>query len=240
MTADRGEPLGLSAPRRSRTAALEAHIDRVIGELIASCPEPSALSAEERRGIIARYTAVLEPNFIYWMSATYLAVASETARAIARDNLREEIRDNHPGMLRRFALAARALPTDADQMAVHSQLREVRGFVGRMTALRLVVMMAFFEGFITRFMPYLADLARRQGSTEQEYTDVHGVVDVQHTRELFRALDAEIAHAPTSVPAITALLEGVDMLRTLIEQIIHARADEELRLGRRITTGVSA
>ena len=31
-----------------------------------------------------------------------------------------------------------------------------------------------------------------------EYTDVHGVCDVTHTEELFRALDAEMALAPRS------------------------------------------
>jgi hypothetical protein len=56
--------------------------------------------------------------------------------------------------------------------------------------------MAFFEGFIQRFMAYLAELARRQGSAEMEYTDVHGVCDVTHTEELFRALEAEMTLAP--------------------------------------------
>ena len=42
-------------------------------------------------------------------------------------------------------------------------------------------MMAFFEGFIQKFMAYLAELAAAQGSTEFEYTDVHGVCDVTHT-----------------------------------------------------------
>ncbi len=37
-------------------------------------------------------------------------------------------------------------------------------------------------------MPYLADLAIRQGSTELEYTDVHGVVDIGHTQGLFSRL----------------------------------------------------
>ena len=66
-----------------------------------------------------------------------------------------------------------------------------------------VVTMAFFEGFIQRFMPYLAELASAQGSAEMEYTDVHGVCDITHTQELFRALEAEMALAPPLPPRET-------------------------------------
>ena len=205
----------------ARTAPLHDQIDGAIQDLLASCPDPARLSADERRGIIARYAAVLEGNFIYWMTAAHLASASAEAHAIIHDNLLEEVRDNHPGMLRRFALAAHAIPTDTDVLAVHRNLQNVRLFVGRLSGVKIVLMMAFFEGWITRFMPYLAELARRQGSTEHEYTDVHGVVDVVHTQELFRALDAEMALAPAPLPPATQLLEGVGLLRTLIENIVH-------------------
>ncbi len=203
----------------TRTAPMQEHIDRAVHDLLASCPDPDQLSADERRGIIARYSAVLEGNFIYWMTAAYLAVASAEAHAIIQDNLREEVRDNHPGMLRRFAIAARAVPTDMDSFAVSRHLENVRRFVGQLSAVKIVLMMAFFEGFITRFMPYLADLAKRQGSSEYEYTDVHGVCDVVHTQELFRALEAEMTFAPDLEPA-PKLLTGVELLRALIQRII--------------------
>ena len=98
-------------------------------------------------------------------------------------------------MMRRFAIAANAVPSEADAEAVYRNLMNVRLFIGRLSPVPIVVTMAFFEGFIQRFMAYLADLARRQGSTEMEYTDVHGVCDVTHTQELFRALEAEMAIA---------------------------------------------
>jgi DNA-binding Lrp family transcriptional regulator len=202
----------------SRTAPIEAHIDQAIDDLFAWLPNPERLSTEERRGIIARYTAVLEGNFIYWMTGAYLAVGSDEARAKIIDNLREEVRDCHPGMMRRFAIAAHAVPTDADADAVYRNLMNVRLFIGRLSAVPIVVTMAFFEGFIQRFMAYLADLARRQGSTDMEYTDVHGVCDVTHTQELFRALDTEMALAPP-LPA-SEMFEGVELLRTLIQNIV--------------------
>jgi len=223
MTSERRQSFGPAASNQSPTAPLQGCVDSAIQNLLASSPHPEQLSPEERRGTIARYTAVLEGNFIYWMTAAYLAVASEDARSIIHDNLLEEVRDNHPGMLRRFAMAARAVPTDSDALAVHRSLQNVRLFVGRLSGVKIVLMMAFFEGFITRFMPYLADLARRQDSVEKEYTDVHGECDVVHTQELFRALEAEMTLAHDPLPPATNLLEGVELLRTLIQNIIHPR-----------------
>ena len=209
------------AHQRSLTAPIQQHIDRAIDELIVSLPDPERLVPDERRGLIARYAAVLEGNFIYWMTAAHLAVASDEAKAIIEDNLREEVRDNHPGMLRRFALAAHAAPTDSDALAVYRNLENVRLFVARLSAVKIVLMMAFFEGFITRFMPYLADLAARQGSAERQYTDVHGVVDVVHTEGLFRALEAEMLLKPDAPEPTPSLFTGVEVLRTLIENVIH-------------------
>src|SRR5207248_11697212 len=99
-------------------------------------------------------------------------------------------------------------------------LMDVRRFIGRLSTVPIVVTMSFFEGFIQRFMPYLAELAQRQGSAEMEYTDVHGVCDITHTQELFRALDAELALAPAAVPA-DEMFEGVALLRSLIQNIVN-------------------
>jgi len=205
-------------PTGSTVTGIRTQIDREIEALLVALPDPARLSADERRGIIARYTAVLEGNFIYWMTGAYLSVASDEARAKIIDNLREEVRDCHPGMLRRFTLAAQSAPSAEDADAVNHDLMEVRRFIGRLDAVPTVVTMAFFEGFIQRFMPYLADLAKRQGSTEMEYTDVHGICDITHTEELYGALAAELALAPARSPQ--ELFEGVGLLRTLMQTIV--------------------
>jgi hypothetical protein len=212
------EAVAVVRSKESKIASIQASIDRAIDDLLASLRNPVHLSAEERRGIIARYTAVLEGNFIYWMTGAYIAVKSDAARAKIMDNLREEVRDCHPGMMRRFAIAAQAIPTDADAQAIHRNLMNVRLFIGRLSAVPIVVTMAFFEGFIQRFMSYLAELAQRQGSAEMEYTDVHGVCDITHTQELFRALEAEMVLA-RPLPE-EELFEGVELLRTLIQSIV--------------------
>ena len=200
-------------------ASIQQQIAMMVDDLIDQLPNPERLTPAQRRGIIARYSAVLEGNFIYWMTAASIAVKSDEVRPILAENLFEEVRDAHPVMLRKFTIAAHAFPTDTDALAVDKELTAVRLFLGKLQGVQSVLTMAFFEGWIQRFMAYLADLAKRQGSTEMEYTDVHGVCDVTHTAELFRALSLEMAINPISPDA--DLFEGVDVLRTLIIAIIQ-------------------
>jgi hypothetical protein len=201
---------------------IEDKVTVIIDEMIESLPDPQQLASEERRGIIARYTSVLEGNFIYWMTAAVIAARAEQSRPILLENLYEEVRDCHPQMLRKFAIAANAFPTDKDFLAVHDDLTRVRQFMGKLSPVKSVLMMGFFEGFIQKFMAYLACLAAEQGSTEMEYTDVHGVCDIEHTEGLFKVLAAEIALNPPEPDA--DLFEGVTLLRTLIERIMWPQA----------------
>jgi Iron-containing redox enzyme len=198
--------------------AIQHTINSTIDVLMGSLPNPDTLSADERRGIIARYSAILEGNFIYWMTATLLAVQAEDAKPIILDNLLEEVRDAHPEMLRRFTVAAHAFPTDQDALAVHEGLTNVRLFLGRLSAVQSLATMAFFEGFIQKFMPYLAGLAASRGSTEMEYTDVHGVCDIAHTEGLFQALSTEMDANP--LESGKDICEGVYLLRDLMETVV--------------------
>ena len=201
--------------------SMQQKVESLTEGLLSTLPAPEQLSASERRGIIARYSSVLEGNFIYWMTATSIAVRSEEAREIIMENLHEEVRDSHPHMLRQFEIAAHAVPTDADAMAVHEELTRVRLFLGRLSGVKNVLTMAYFEGLIQKFMPYLAELARLQGSTEMVYTDVHGVCDVTHTQELYRALADEISLSGADVDS--NLFEGVYLLHALMEKVMNVR-----------------
>lgn len=203
-------------------AAFEQQTSDLIEDIIQGLPDPKYLPLEDCRGIIARYTAVLEGNFIYWMTAASLAAKSEQSRYILLDNLTEEVRDSHPLMLRRFALAAKAFPTDVDSLAINEEMTAVRLFLGKLSAVRSVLTMGFFEGFIQKFMPYLAYLAERRGSAEREYTDVHCLCDIEHTEGLFKVLAAEIALDPQSVEG--DVFEGVRLLKTLIERVIRPQS----------------
>ena len=85
--------------------------------------------------------------------------------------------------------------------------------------------MAFLEGFIQQFMGYLAELARSQGSSELQYTDVHGVCDIAHTERLFRALALEMEAAPPSADADP--FEGVSLLELLVFRIMQGSSAHE-------------
>jgi uncharacterized protein YdiU (UPF0061 family) len=205
----------------ANVTSLRTTVTAMIDNMIDALPDPQQLTSEERRGIIARYSSVLEGNFIYWMTAALIAVKSDEARDELVENLHEEVKDAHPDMLRRFAIAAHAFPTDQDALAVDENLTKMRKFLGRLSPVQSLAAMAFFEGFIQRFMPFLADLAAKEGSKEMVYTDVHGVCDIEHTEGLYRAVTAEAAASPTE-PGVD-LLEGANLLRTLIEQIVNCR-----------------
>jgi hypothetical protein len=200
-------------------ASVQQRVTTMIDNLMDQLPSPDLLTSEERRGIIARYSSVLEGNFIYWMTAACLAVHSNEARPILMENLHEEVRDSHPAMLRRFAIAAKAYPTDTDALAVNAELTAIRLFLGKLQGVESLVTMAFFEGFIQKFMAYLATLAKQQGSHEMEYTDVHGVCDIAHSEGLFNAVRLEMALNPISADA--NLYEGVELLIDLIRRVIR-------------------
>jgi hypothetical protein len=199
--------------------SIKEHITTLVDDHIARLTNLEQLTSDEIRGIIARYTAILEGNFIYWMTATYLAVQSEEAREIIIENLTEEVRDSHPAMLRKFAVAANAFPSDTDALAVSSDLTNVRLFLGKLEGVQSLATMAFFESYIQRFMSYLADLAAARGSTERVYTDVHGVCDIEHSEGLLRAVSLEMAIHP--MKAGSNLYEGVELLGTLLDSINH-------------------
>jgi hypothetical protein len=81
--------------------------------------------------------------------------------------------------------------------------------------------MAFFEGFIQKFMAYLADLAIAQGSSELEYTDVHGVCDIAHTEGLIQALSTEMTLSPLGPDA--NMFEGVELLEALLNRVVYGK-----------------
>ena len=113
--------VGLVTANESKTAPIQAQIERAIDDLLAAFPSPGELSAAER--IIARYTAVLEELHLLETGA-YISVGSDEARAKIIDNLREEVRDCHPGMMHGSLKMTPFQPMDAQ--AVYRNLMNVR------------------------------------------------------------------------------------------------------------------
>ena len=199
---------------------IDENLGNIAHQLLRNIPRADHVTEEECRGIIARYNAVLEGNFIYWMTGAGLAAKSPKSREIILDNLMEEVRDSHPEMLRRFTMAANASPDNSDFMAVYPKLSKVRLFIGKLSPAPIIAMMAFYEDFIMRFMPILAEYAAKRGSADREYTDVHSLCDAEHSAGLFRALEIERALADDPREPEEYLFEGVDLLQDLIKDII--------------------
>ena len=198
--------------------AIKTHVDQNVAELIQSLPDITKLTKNQQRGIIARYTGALEPNFIAWMSATHISVSSQAAQQLTKKNVQEEASENHQDMLNRFARAAKACPGAKDFDAIYKQVSAVRNFISGLDGVQLLVSMAFFEDFIAQFMPYLAQLAAERGSKDFQYTDVHSAGDVEHTKQLYAAVDAEMALNPTAVNA--EIFQGVKTIRNMIEAVL--------------------
>ena len=205
---------------RAKVDAIKKRLDGEREALMSLLPDSAALTDDMRKEIIARYTAVLEGNFIPWMTSAHLGAKSDEAKAITKDNLVEELRDNHPGMLRRFATMANSIPTNEHYIAVGEPVEEIRQFAARLNGVELLVMMGFFESFIAGFMPYLNALAKESGSSESEYTDVHAAVDIVHTEGLFKALEYELAITDSSEKHDEELLAGVEKIKKAVLAII--------------------
>ena len=144
-------------------ALIEDKTTAIIDELIDWLPDPKQLTSEERRGIIARYTSVLEGNFIYWMTAAVIAAKAEQSRPILLENLYEEVHDCHPLMLRKFALAANAFPTDKDALAVHDDLTKVRLFMGKLSPVKSGVDDGLLRGLHSKVYGLPGRLSRTTG-----------------------------------------------------------------------------
>lgn len=163
-----------------------------IGKQIESALVPiELLSVEESQRIIKRYVAAIEGNFQYWLATTLITSRSIFGRSITEENFRVEIQENHCSMLRKFAVNANAEPDATDYRAVSKAVECVRCLVAELSGLKCIALMAILEsdGFL---YPYIADLARKTGSNDFTYTDIHEVEDPDHADQLYKALAAEV------------------------------------------------
>lgn len=154
-----------------------------------------AKSEEEMKVILARYSAAIQPNFVQWLASSISAAKSDKAREILRKNLCDEVEQDHPGMLKRFCDSAgvRISPTDVE-MSVQD-LYHLSGDVfdrGYATSVRKLAALAVMENASPIFIPRLEFYAKTLGSKDFEYTQVHGIADIEHAHELVEALNYEI------------------------------------------------
>lgn len=149
------------------------------------------LTDDEARTIIKRYVAAIEGNFLAWMGGASVAARSVVSKFAADENLWVETKDDHPGMLRAFAVAAQAEPDAEDFQYIGNEVTHMRGLVSELSGLKNIAVMATLENTSVAFIPYLAALASRLGAKGLTYTDVHGEADVAHADQFLEALSDE-------------------------------------------------
>lgn len=161
-------------------------------------PSPDQLSEQECREILQRYVAAIQGNFVNWMAGATVSARSLQSRFAAEENIYVEIRDNHPEMLRNFAIATSAEPTLEHFHFVLPEVNMVNAMVSEMSGAKSIMLMAILENTSAVFIPFLAAIAKKLGSNELIYTDVHGEADIDHANQFLWALSYEKNHYPDS------------------------------------------
>ena len=145
------------------------------------------------RFIIARYTAAIAVNFTDWMGKTYPWARHELAQHALKDNLRCEQMQDHVGMLLNFAAQANASPSEEHYMHVAVEVGEIRLLMSKVEDAGIVglTILAILETMSEVFIPVLEKLGEQCGVSDFEYTRIHGVADVAHSKAFVAALKAE-------------------------------------------------
>lgn len=163
-------------------------------EAVARCLVPlDELDESAMREIVRRYTAAVEPNFIPWVGAGVISARSVQGRFAASENLEEELRGDHQGMLRDFAERIGCTPNAEDYCAVQPAVQRTRDQVREMNGLKNIALLAYLENTSGAFIPYLAGIAKKLGNGKENliYTDAHGEADIEHARQFLWALGHE-------------------------------------------------
>lgn len=199
---------------RSNIPALEFES---LKEKVRSTLKPiETVSVEEARGIISKYTAAIEGNFIPWMAAALISQQSVQAEYATKENLIVEINNNHQGLLREFAKHAKAEPSLEHYQAVQENVFVIQKKVAAGHGLTILTIMTALETSSEVFIPYLATLARKIGSTNLQYTTIHGIADQVHADQFLWALSYEYKYYENADGIISATMK---LVHSLLEAI---------------------
>ncbi len=191
-------------------------MERAKAELRDRLKRLELISIVEAKDIIGRYTAAVEGNFVPWMTAALVYAKSPSGRYAAKENLEVEISDNHQGMLRDFATSANAEPSLEHYQTVQEEITSMRKLIGKGNGLEALTVMATLENTSSIFIPYLADLAKKRGSTNLQYTNIHGEADKEHAQQFIWAIEDEIKlHGQADKKIDLAISQTLDYLKVI-------------------------
>ncbi|MBI2106582.1 iron-containing redox enzyme family protein [Candidatus Woesearchaeota archaeon] len=133
----------------------------------------------------------IEGNFLSWMGGASISARSVLSKFAVDENLLVEIKDNHPGMLRKFAKECKAEPNSEDYKYSENETNAVRKIVAELSGIKAITLMATLENTSSTFIPFLAELGKKLGCKDFTYTDVHGEADIEHANQFLEALTDE-------------------------------------------------
>ena len=148
----------------------------------------SKLSEDTARKIVSVYTLAIEPNFIPWMIQSYCYLDEGRARSALLRNINEEINQDHPEMLKRFAKECGAVYSFENRMVASSAAADVWKLFAGGDEIKMLTVATVFENTSSIFIPYLADLGKKLGCNDFTYTNIHGEADVEHAKALHGGL----------------------------------------------------
>ena len=170
---------------------LKEKMSKATNEVRSLLPDLNKISKEQAIKIIQRYVAAIEGNFLSWMGGASISASSVISKFAVDENLWVEIKDNHPGMLRKFAKDCNAEPNSEDFRYVEKEVNSVRKLVAELSGVKAIALMASLENTSSAFVPFLASLGKKLGCKDFTYTGVHGEADIEHANQFLEALSAE-------------------------------------------------
>ncbi len=166
-------------------------------------PSLKELSDHEIAAIFVRYTFVFHDHFTQWMTRAWVESTGDVRRILAQ-NLLCEIQDDHPELLLKLAHPAFFMV-----FGPHYCFQSFNDFFDlKNKAMRYAIepmgvnplySLALLEGLSLKFIPWMKKAARKIKLSEQEYLEIHGVVDVKHAVAMKEAVvitmvDATMQH----------------------------------------------
>jgi len=169
--------------------------------------------------VIRRVRVTFPYKFVYLLGAACVLLKDfPEARAMLEDNEIDEIVNDHPGMAINFARSAGATPTWDDELYMEPAVAKIReALVAPTRAKYSIAVLATLETTSQDFIPNMEARAKRLGSKNLEFTQVHGVADERHAMELCQA--ASIVYGAEKSLDEATLVQGIGDGVGLIERI---------------------
>lgn len=136
-----------------------------------------------------RYGALIEGNFVHWLLSAYFRSPCQSTKDILLANLRDEVIEDHPGLLRSLLCRNNLLPTERDQVHVSEFMARMRTLCASGDPGVLLTFLAILESTSHCFLPTMA--SRAGFLTEDPYIMVHLEADQDHAIQLQVALQHE-------------------------------------------------